>query len=439
MGQMFRASLFAVSLAGLSVVALTAQPEGHSVDFPSFYSAAGTLARGENPYEVLALQAYAQERGIDSEVYPYLYPPFLASVLRPVTLLSPETADRMWGTLMVVMFALSVVLVTLLPQEDRPGRGPSHGGGMLQKSALAAGILMLLPLGENLLTGQVNAIVLACITVAILGMEREGRGWEWGSGAALAVAALIKVTPALLVLLFLARRKTSALWAFAFSVLAGLGLSMLISGVDVWGEFLAFLPQLSYGRSIDGLFHPISVMNLSLSGFIMRVAEGSGPAVRLIAMTAALLILALILRAVFRRPVAPGRGGLVLALLVVMVVLSPYAWIHHMVFLFPGAFMMLHEMTGRARENEAQWLLPLSWLLLAGATVNFPGLYPSMEIPENLWRFFTSVNLFLLLAILAIALRWSSPRLPLVHRHARLLGDHPETWPNLAPAPVRET
>ena len=435
--SVFRSSLLALCIAVFSVAAIQFQQEGLTTDFPSFYSASGVLTRGENPYNIHALHAYAQERGIDSEVYPYLYPPFLASVISPMSTLSPESADRTWGAMMVVVFAVSVVLVSMVPHTGQAGRARSSRRRLVWESALAAGILLFLPFGENFLKGQVNAIVMACMTFAVLGTEREGRAWEWGAGAALAVAALIKVTPALLLVLFVARRKTGALQSFLLAGAAGIGLSVLLSGTEVWGQFLAFLPHTSYGRSIDGMFHPIFVTNLSLSGFFMRAAETSGPIIRLASMLAALSLLATLLWAVFRGRSVAGRQGLLLALLIVMTVVSPYTWLHHMVFLYPGAFLMLRDMVGRSEERPVRRLLVLSALCLAGATMNFPELYPLMGIPETIWGFATSLNLFFLLGLFALALRWSGMTRTGERSVPERKDERRNSWLDLLPLPVR--
>jgi alpha-1,2-mannosyltransferase len=404
----------------------------------STHDHSGTLGRGENPYDIHVLYAYAQERGFSAEVYPYLYPPFLASAITPLTRLSPESADRMWGSLMVVMFALSVVLVTMAPRTDRSAQTGAGRRRLLLESALGAGILLLLPLGQNFLMGQVNAIVMVCMTLAVVGLEREGKSWEWGAGAALALAALIKVTPALLIVLFVARRKTGALWAFALSGAAGMGLSMMVSGPEVWGQFLAFLPQMSYGRNIDGLFHPMFLTNLSLSAFIMRALESAGPVARIVSMLAALLLVATLLWAVFRYARGAGRSGLVLASLTVMVVVSPFTWIHHLVFLYPGVFLVLRDMAGRSRFGGAKWLL-LSSLVFAGLMINFPELYPSMDIPESIRRFVTSMNFFFLLGMFAIAVRYSSLQLLQAPSRAARNGSPFASWLGLLSAALRGT
>jgi len=436
--QARRALLFALSVVLISALYSRNQQGGLTTDFPSFYAASGTLASGNNPYDIHCIQDYARGRGILQEVYPYLYPQFLASVIVPVTGLSPGLADRLWSALTIVMFATSAVLMTLLAPASGPQSFAVGGRSSLLEMALAGGLLLVLPLGENLLMGQVNALVLVCMTVAILGLDRETPGWEWSAGAALALATLVKVTPVLLILLFVARKKGRSLGGFALAMGGGIALSMAVSGAEVWRQFAVFLPHMGYGRSIDGLFHPMSVANLSLSGFILRAAGSAGPPIRILVAMASALLAGSVLWAALKRPRVATLDGVLLAVLIAMVVISPYTWIHHLVFLYPGAFLLLRSILLRARAGHDRKILLSVLICLAGLTINFPQLYPSMDVPEVIRPFVTSMNLFFLLALFAVALRISlKPRRQSYAYRVRGSSRLP-AWSDILPLPFRE-
>jgi alpha-1,2-mannosyltransferase len=283
--------------------------------------------------------------------------------------------------------------------------------------------------------GQVNAFVLVCMTVAILGLDRTTPGWEWSAGAALAMATLVKVTPVLLILLFVARKKRRSLGGFALALGAGVALSMAISGTEVWRQFTAFLPHMAYGRSIDGLFHPMSVANLSLSGFILRAAESAATPVRVVVVLVSALLVGSVLWAAFRPPRVAKLDGVLLAVLVTMVLISPYTWIHHLVFLYPGVFLLLRSILVRVRAGHDRKLLLSVLVCVVGLTINFPHLYPSMGVPEVIRPVVTSMNFFFLLALFAVALRISlRPQRHLIAYRVRGYSRLP-AWSHMLPLP----
>jgi hypothetical protein len=153
------------------------------------------------------------------------------------------------------------------------------------------------------------------------------------------------------------------------------------------------------------MFHPIVLSNFSLSAFVMRLAEGAGPAVRLVSILTALALLGILLRAMMRYGEGEGRQGVLLATLVLMVVVSPYSWFHHLVFLYPGLVLMFRDLSLGAGRR---WILrAVCTVLLLGAAINFPALYGRIDIPEAIRPFVTSMNLFMLMGLFLAALWWA--------------------------------
>ena len=184
-GRRFGRPLLLV-LAGLGLLAgivvtyahLTTDP---LADVRAYYDAGARLNAG--------LPLYPADADTNKAEF-YRYPPLLAILFRPLALLSYEAAAGIWGIAMLVAFGLTL---------RRIGLGPN--------TVIALGLLAL-PIGWSLAIGQ--AQVLVTLLVAL------------GSPAAVALAANIKLLPALVGLFWLGRRD----WR-SFAQLVAWGLALL--------------------------------------------------------------------------------------------------------------------------------------------------------------------------------------------------------------------
>ena len=177
----------------------------------------------------------AQEHGI-SEVDLYVYPPFLAELLLPLTLFPLRIAFIVWRCVSFCMILLSVSCLTRLAV----GRWRSTVW-----IALLAGLLCFSPIWQALHYGQITLVLFGLISSGVVLYQC---GWKATSAAVLAVAALIKLTPIILLLPMLIWRDWR--WArwFGGALLAGLVLS---NGPHVPRLILTFvvsvLPPMSAG------------------------------------------------------------------------------------------------------------------------------------------------------------------------------------------------
>ncbi len=369
---------------------------GRESDFKSFYLAARLAGRGGDIYDLEQLQAAAGAQGIPGPVFPYLYPPLLAHALRPLAMLSPPAAQQAWAWLGVVLFSL--VMITgaaaaarhLAPDPARPSLGHA-----LLALLLGAGLCLLLPYRNNLLLGQVNLLVLAALAVPLSSRGRVAARWGpplW------ALAALIKVTPAVLLAYPLARRRPrEALGGVAWAL--GLAAACLaLGGVGPWRAYLAHLPGLAHGQQIPGLFPAEDPINFSLVGALLRWTGGA-PWAAPLAQASAAALLGLAAWAVSRVPgeraASPGQ----LPLLVIMVAASPLAFRHHVIYLYPAACLALaHALRAPAGLRGA---LALGGLVaaLGVAGADLPQLYPQLALGPAAARAVTSLNLYALLGL----------------------------------------
>jgi alpha-1,2-mannosyltransferase len=191
----------AVALLLIAVAVLLAQTfrranrvDGY--DFTSYLQSAEALLGGDSPYDT-------------GSPFPYVYPMFLAFALIPLTFVPHGLANLIWFAAGVVALFLSVRIVLQLLR-DRYGAA-WHNSCL---APVAVVLLMLLgPIQNNLLNGQVNFIVLF-LSVLFLKYLLDGRTSL--ASLSLAMAISIKIVPAVLLLFLLLERKRRA---FALTIL----------------------------------------------------------------------------------------------------------------------------------------------------------------------------------------------------------------------------
>jgi hypothetical protein len=178
-----------------------------NTDFPNYYLAA-RLYRDHYPFERLYdwvwFQRQKDHAGIDRGVVGYFpLSPFSALIVAPLASLSPLAAKQCWLCVNLLLLAATIFLLramTLLPT---------------RRVAIIV-FLSIIPLRTSFQFGQQHLLILFLLTLA---------GWMYSkkrdvtSGAVLAVAAAIKLYPALFALFFLLKHRWRAL-ASLCSVLA---------------------------------------------------------------------------------------------------------------------------------------------------------------------------------------------------------------------------
>ncbi|TWG99818.1 alpha-1,2-mannosyltransferase [Nocardioides sp. J9] len=271
--------------------------------------------------------------------YPFTYPPFAALLMVPLAVVPGWVAAAAWTGASTAALVATVALV--LRAQDRP-----VPAWLLVGTGVAA--LGLEPVWQTLSFGQVNLLLVLALLVDLLGPRRR-----W-SGVLVGVAAGIKLTPlVLVVLLVLVGRRTDAGRAVAtFAVTVALGFVALPG------------PAASYWT--DGLLEarrvgpPALAHNQSVHGALTRVLGEPAP-VWLWLLVAGPVALAVLAVAVRR-----WRDGdeLLAACLagIAMLVASPVSWSHHWVWAVPLALVLW----GRSRLAALAWTAvfvarPFTW------------------------------------------------------------------------------
>ncbi|MEY9992272.1 alpha-1,2-mannosyltransferase [Streptomyces sp. V4I8] len=272
---------------------------------------------------------------------PATYPPFAALLFVPAALIPVTAALKSTflagnALLLAVLVHLSARLAHLTP------RLPAF-------CAATALALWFEPVFQTLLFGQIN-LALVCLVLWDL-TRPSGARWK---GAAVGVAAGIKLTPALFIayLLVRGRHREAGTAAAAFAGTVGLGALVLPSAsLDFWTRRLYETERVGKAWIVD---------NQSLQGTVARALGDPVPGAAWMLPAALTAITGLWLAA----RAAEERHAVLLTAFTALLV-SPISWSHHWVWCVPLIAVLLGE--GRTRLAYAvvavfaartMWLLP---------------------------------------------------------------------------------
>jgi alpha-1,2-mannosyltransferase len=244
----------------------------------------------------------------------FTYPPFAALLSVPLAVIPFSVAGWLWT-------ASELALTPVITWWGFRRLWPRFGRWWPLALGVLAGLMtLLLPFTDEIKFGQVDELlVVMCL------LDCAVRRPRWPRGMLIGLAAAIKLTPLVFVpYLFLTGRRRAAAVAAATSV----GASLLTAAV---------LPGTSHAYWTHDLFHTARLQpnagtsNQSLRGMLLR-ADLPHPVFDVL-LVAALVVVALV---GYRQAVAAQRidevAGVALTGLLA-VLLSPVAWIHHLVWL----------------------------------------------------------------------------------------------------------
>jgi alpha-1,2-mannosyltransferase len=360
---------------------LTLTPESLRFDFVNYFGGAQAAAHGTDIYA-----DFKRSWGTQAWVVAYIYPPFFALVLAPLTSFGLLAAARIWLLAVHAAFFGSLLLILRIhPELTRSGR-----------RLLLLASLGFMPVYLNLKFQQVATVWLLLITASLWAALRRHTGL---SGAFIAAAASLKVTPIFLIPLF-ARLGRWRIAAMGGLMLVALTVVTMLAAPGSWQFFTVVLPRIGLGTanwdngSIDGLVSRIAELapNL-LGGATQTVAKVVIAAVAITVIGATLW---------FSRNAGQEAWTLrlgVSALITSLLIVSSVTWQHHLVtLLLPLATAIAWITVRRPGARYGWWLFaayamcwmdrrafPLpadmqvhSWtdaaLVLAGTSVKLAGL-----------------------------------------------------------------
>jgi alpha-1,2-mannosyltransferase len=196
---------------------------------------------------------------------PFTYPPIAAVVLSPLALIPMRAAATMFTLATIALTALVVGVFVLSASRERPARvradatAPSWATGARAVAWLLPAALLLEPVRNTLLYGQVNVALMALVSTDCL-----ARSPRWPRGALTGIAAAVKLTPAAFVLFFVLRRDWRAASTTALSFLACTGAGFLLA----WHDSVEYWTSVIFKLGRPG--PPAYAANQSITGVIAR-------------------------------------------------------------------------------------------------------------------------------------------------------------------------
>ena len=271
------------------------------------------------------LSPYARDDPVTG--LPFTYPPFAAVLMVPLAPLPTWLAAALWTGASAGALGAAVVVV-------RRALGRTSPAWLVIGVSVAA--LALEPVWQNLTFGQVNLLLMLAVLMDLLRPERRL------SGVALGIAAGVKLTPLVfVVLLVLAGRRAEA----ARAVLA-LGATVAIGFVAMPGSGAYWTDRLLDPSRVGP---PALAHNQSVHGALTRLLDSSPPPYLWLAVAGPLALAVVLVAAVWWR-----RGERVLGTCLgamAMLLASPVAWSHHWVWAVPVALVLWE----RSRWASIAW------------------------------------------------------------------------------------
>lgn len=322
-------------------------------DFNSYYLSAWATQHGMNAYDFSTLQSLAAEMHVP-KVTDYRYPPFYTLLLLPLSFVPYPVAAILWRVLNLALILLAVWLIvkTLSLRLDA-------------RNALVIGLIVFNfdPLVYNLAIGQINLVILILLTGAAFAWTRQRHGL---GGVLLALAASIKVAPAVFLLYFLWKKGFRFVLSAIAATVAFAGLGFLALGEQATRTFIKVVTSFAQEDTAW-------IGNQSLRGFLARIFVGdefvqaiwpNAALERWLYYGGAALFIALTAFILFRSRRANYFHLEFALVLITFHLISPITWVHHFVWtIYPLVVIALACLD---RENVAQTILfGVGYLLIA--------------------------------------------------------------------------
>ena len=334
-----------IFLLAWAIPALMRHWDAWPPDLSALYMAAKFYASGQ--FELIyavsdkmtvwkeAIEALDRE---DAYAFPYFYPPLWAALASPFASLPPET---FFNAVMILHIAMILGSAALAYRIIRP-EIPFYVWSIASVCMLSISLISELALFHNQIQISVTFLIL-------LAFERYQSGAKISAGLALALAASLKLSPALLGLIFILDKDVRAITASIVSGCVLLGLSVMIAGVDLHWMMLESIRKLSGQVTIAPINWNMESALMEIkslwSGQPLAPLHGQTtfiekPEWLTIANTTILLGLTLwVIGATRTRP-----ANRLMGLLIVFTLTGPLAWIYHylaVLLLVPMVFSIL--------------------------------------------------------------------------------------------------
>lgn len=296
---------------------------------------------------------YAQDYEVSGGmILPFTYPPLAAMLFSSLSVASLPVVSVVWT---VASWTGMWVCLWLVLRPLKKDAAVTWAAWCMVPAVVAE------PITESFSFGQVNILLTLIVLVDFLVLPRRLRG------VLLGLAISIKLTPAVFVLVYFARREWRALATTAVAVAGWVGVGFLaapVSSRDYW------LQTLRDSERIGGLAYS---SNQSLRGFLERIGAGD------FWLAGVAVVIAACVVAVYR----VRAGGVVPMILIaaqLSLLASPVSWSHHYVWLVLLAAYVT------ALVPRSYWLPGLLWLVLFARGHWLVPNTQNQELEWSLWQ-----------------------------------------------------
>jgi hypothetical protein len=348
-------------------------------DYSIYYSSALAMREGMNPYTT-DLTPLARSLGFELDKINHATdPPTFVMCFVPLTLLAPRPGFYVWTAINAASFLLALIL--LFRWTPGLGRDPAL--------ALAAVILLFPPVIEHLAWGQNKMLVLLMFVLMLRWLER---GSDVAAGLMLAVAALLRAFPLLLIAYLALMKRWRAVGYTILGLAVGGLLTLALAGV---GSTMSFVLAPTY---LTEQWREALPGNIALGPTIARMfwyffglhlGTTLGWAQKITTLGAELVLLGLTIKATVSRPADGDPDGRIFVLwMMTAILISPTSWFYYLVLL---AIPMVRLSAAAANDRtsaRALWAgvacYTLAWLYFSGVDMHSQEL--ALHPNTLLWR-----------------------------------------------------
>lgn len=357
------------------------------------------------------VKAFMEGREVYSEpmfagdiALPFIYPPFGALVMVPLTMFEWMSHDMAGNIMIVISNALVLACLYLVLRAILPKQSP----WLVPATAAVWGLAMIIePIRLNNGFAQINVVIMALVVLDLVPRKRWlPQGWLIG------VAAAIKLTPLAMLWFFLLRKDFKAIFTAAASAL----IATAIAAAVRWDATVEFFSVTLLGMGTTSNFGVNSAYqsNSSVKGAIMRLftsqeaLDNNGLASNALWLLAAFTVIGVggLLMVKLMRRGMDVDAWLVGAL--VMLLISPVSWSHHWVWLTlilpvftyrAWTWRNLHWSAGFLLAVLAAWwamvlVVPPKWWFGDAIDVFGQPFYQKFLVDDFVWLTFLTVGIY---------------------------------------------